>query len=135
MDVPDLTGPFGGIIASAFIAGCASGYAFARETIVKLANERIGELSDKVEHLEEEYKTKVESLNENYDIKAKNLRDQITLQAKRYDDLLTEQEKRCDERMKEAIRAHEKRTKALEDRIIELEESRLQIALNQHEAE
>lgn len=97
MDIPDFSGPFGGVVATAFFSGCAAGFSFAKRTLLKMANERIEYLESKIETFESE---------------------------------LALQDEKCEARLRESERAYDSRIKRLEDRMIQLEESRLNIALN-----
>lgn len=61
-NVSFLLGPFGGIVALAYAAGCASGWAFSSRTVLKIVikereecERRIAALENRVRELEERY--------------------------------------------------------------------------------
>ena len=96
MDLPDFSGPFGGVIAGSFFSGCAAGYAFAKRTVLKMAHIECESLTKRIDEFKAE---------------------------------LDEQDQKCEDRMRELEKRHEKKIKFLEDHLIKVEESRLEIAL------
>lgn len=59
-----LTGSNGGIMAMAFAAGCAGGYGFAARTILKAAQERIGEFKLTLQQQRLDFEKKLEDERE-----------------------------------------------------------------------
>jgi len=101
MELPDFSGPFGGVIAGSFITGCAAGYAFAKRTLLKMAHIECDNLNKRID----EFKSELE-----------------------------EQDKKCEDHRGDIEKRHEKKIKFLEDRLIKVEKSRLEIALVRKDA-
>lgn len=109
MSMPDFSGPFGGALAASFMSGCIAGYTFAKA--------RINALVKKVDVMETQHLEKIEEITSKYELKVEGVR-------KKFEKILKEKEDKCEEKIE-----------ALERRMVQLEESRLQIALESKNAE
>jgi len=54
MELPDFSGPFGGVVAGSFLSGCAAGYAFAKRTVLKLAHSECEALTTRIDEIKAE---------------------------------------------------------------------------------
>lgn len=83
-NIPDFSGPFGGVVAGAFFSGCAAGYAFAKRTLLKMANKEIKRLTQKVDDFKKELveqdekcESRMRDLEKRHDKKMKWIEDRL----------------------------------------------------------
>jgi len=83
-NIPDFSGPFGGVVAGAFFSGCVAGYAFAKNTVLKMANKEINRLTQKVDEFKQELveqdqkcESRMQDLEKRHEKKMKWLEDRL----------------------------------------------------------
>jgi len=84
MELPDFSGPFGGVVAGSFLSGCAAGYAFAKRTVLKLAHSecealttRIDEIKAELEEQDQKCEERLKELEKRHEKRIKFLEDRL----------------------------------------------------------